>query len=252
MKLPQTAVALVAPAVVAAVALFAAAPAGAEGCRPIDSIPYTIDEPGLYCLVCDFQTDLDVGAAITVDADNVTIDFQQFSIDNRSAGWGTGAIGVQAYERSDVVVRNGTLMGFFEGVSLSGPLGVQTSNNHLVEDMRIAYSIRNGIGINGFGSVVRRNVVYETGNAEEVGTGIFLTGWRHHVVDNDVERVLPPKGSTGISFTSGGDNHLAENNRITSAETGIWMAGRNTKYRDNLTNEVGVPYTGGLDVGNNF
>lgn len=248
MKLSKT----ILPAFVAVLALAAAVPAGAAGCRPIDTIPYTIEEPGLYCLVCDFRTELEDGAAIDVQADNVTIDFQQFSIDNRAVGWGTSAFGVSALERSDVVVRNGTLFGFFEGVVLSGPLNVQTSNNHLVEDMRIGYSIRAGIEINGHGSVVRRNVIYDTGNSKENGTGILLFGWRHHVVDNDVEQVLPPGSSAGISFTSSGDNHLAENNRVTGAHYGIWIGGFNTKYRDNLTNEVSVAYTGGVDVGNNY
>ena len=40
------------------------------------------------------------------------------------------------------------------------------------------------------------------------------------------------------------------NNRINVTDNGVDMSGTQ-KYGDNLTNEVTIPYTGGIDAGNN-
>jgi hypothetical protein len=235
-------------ALTAVLALALASPAVA--CNVLTSLPATIDEPGKYCLERDFFLALDKGTAIRIDSDDVVLDFQGYLVSNRAAGLETGALGVAAYERNNITVRNGTLIGFYEGVSLSGPLGVQTSNNHLVEGMRVTSSTRTGIGINGMDCVVRGNVVYEVGVGGETGTGILLTGWRHKAVDNDVQRIVGSAG-TGISYTSGGGNGLILGNRITGARYGVWISGSSARYRDNVTHETSTAYVGGVDLGNN-
>ena len=55
----------------------------------------------------------------------------------------------------------------------------------------------------------------------------------------------------GFAF-SGSKDVLVVGNRITNAEVGIFFAGSNGKYRDNLTVTVEKPYLGdGTDAGSN-
>src|SRR6185436_7417404 len=100
--------------------LFAAAPAHAApgGCAVINYLPYTINQPGCYCLAGNLTTVLSSGNAITIDADNVYLDLDGHTIDNRGAGNSTAALGVYAYNRANVTVRNGAIRGFYTGVFL--------------------------------------------------------------------------------------------------------------------------------------
>lgn len=225
-----------------------------ETCRPIDSLPAVISEPGSHCLTSDFAVDLQGGAAITVEADHVTVDLGGHTIENRDT---TGiALGVYSWERSHVVVRNGTLVGFFEAVGLSGPFGTNLSRNHLVEGLRVIASGRTAIGIVGSDSIVRGNTIFGVGDGvtpKEARSGLFLGGWRHRAIDNDIFRVVGGFGlDVGIRFLDGG-SHMAFGNRISSAEAAILFPSAHAgQYRDNVANEALLPaFHGGLDLGGN-
>jgi hypothetical protein len=57
--------------------------------------------------------------------------------------------------------------------------------------------------------------------------------------------------TTGI-LLSGGSDMVVVNNRITEANFGIYSGSLNLgKYRDNVTVNVGVRYTGGTSIANN-
>ena len=245
---------VVAAAVVAA-GLVTGAPAAADTCRPIDSLPIVLDEPGLYCLTRDFELDMVGGAAIEVRADRVTVDLQGHLVDNTRA-WGNDAVGVFAWERTHVVVRNGSLAGFREGVALSGPAGNSTSAFHLVEGMRISRSTRSAVGIEGRDSIIRGNTILEvlSLNQKERAQGILAGGWRHRVIDNDIAvvngSVLP---DVGILF-SGGEHHIATGNRVSGADVAISFDGGRGLYRDNLAVEIpccASAFQGGTDLGGN-
>lgn len=248
-------------AVVATLLTFAAAahaqPKGLRDCTVIDSLPAVLSAPGSYCLTRDFATALAGGAAIWVDSDDVTVDLRGHAIDNSGAAPGNGALGIASWERSRVVVRNGAITGFWEGVSLSGPSGTQLSENHLVEGMRISRSGRIGIGISGRDSIVRGNTLHHTGvgaNQKEPVTGIWVAGWRHRVLDNDVVRTFGSVVSNvAILFLDGGSG-MAVGNRISASEQAIvFPLSGNGFYRDNLANEVACcdPFVGGTDLGGN-
>lgn len=238
---------------IVALGLVLAAPAAADTCRPIDSLPIALDEPGLYCLTRDFDLDLVGGAAIEVRADRVTIDLQGHLIDN-TRNRPNDAMGVFAWERSHVTVRNGSLAGFREGVALSGPAGTSASAFHLVEGLRVTDSSRSAIGINGRDSIVRGNTVINVFAVSQKAAvqGISLAGWRHRALDNDVHVV---RGSVlddvAILFFDGG-SHLAVGNRITASDVAISFYGVTGMYRDNLATEMsGQVFHGGTDIGGN-
>jgi hypothetical protein len=75
----------------------------------------------------------------------------------------------------------------------------------------------------------------------------------NRVIDNDIIGVIAGDfgGSEGIYFGQDTGTCLAIGNCIPDTWDGIMMAGRYTKYRDNLTTHVAMPCTGGTDAGNN-
>ena len=96
----------------------------------VESLPATISTPGHWCLRRDLSIAQDSGAAITIVANNVTLDCNDFKLDGLSAGLDTLAFGVLAQERANTTVRRCVVRGFYVGVRLVG-------GGHLVEDNQL-------------------------------------------------------------------------------------------------------------------
>lgn len=244
-------------AVFAALLLAPASPAAAD-CIPV-TVPAVIDEPGSYCLVEDFEGPLDRQTAIAIESDHVILDLQGHLIRNTSLPEeGRLGQGVGAWERSHIVVRNGSIAGFWEGVSLGQEFGgVQSSVNHLVEDLRVYDCQRMGIGVGGSESVIRNNVVqniHGIGIESEV-SGLFISGNRHRVIGNDVSRITGENPSRwGIRLLEG-LHSVVIGNRLTATRNGILMDKTDSVYRDNLVVEIAsgnAAYSGGIDAGGNL
>ncbi|QSX79694.1 right-handed parallel beta-helix repeat-containing protein [Agrilutibacter solisilvae] len=209
------------PFALAALALAWAAPVTAaesyENCTGfIDSLPVEISSQGTWCLRHDASTALTSGAAITINTNNVTIDCNDFKLGGLSAGTATMAIGIHAVGRSNVVVRHCSVRGFYRGIYLvSGPGG------HVVEDNRLDNNTRTGIRVDGDGSVVRRNLVRDTGGTTvTVGSAnAIITTGDIDIVDNTVVGVLPgvDGSGNGNAFGIRADNSTGgtvEHNRV--------------------------------------
>jgi hypothetical protein len=163
-------------------------------------------------------------------------------------------------------VRNGTIRGFNYGISLAAPLGyvntpVRPSHSFLVENVRLIESRTAGIEVVGYDSEIRGNYIAHTGGSPDPrlsghAWGIIGAGDGLRVIDNDVTHThantAQRGGVTTAIFLAGGLDMVVVNNRITEANFGIYSGGLNWgKYRDNVTINVGVPYTGGTNIGNN-
>jgi nitrous oxidase accessory protein NosD len=221
-------------------------------CTPLTALPVTISSPGVYCLTSDLNVNLpSQSTAITIEANSVVIDLNGHRIANL-AGPGTLATGISALERQNITIRNGSIRGFLYGIFLVGP----NAAGHVIEDLRIYRCTFKGIEVWGLGSVVRRNQVLTTGpgpfNFLENGFGILVDGSGTRVIDNDVVFVRGSLGDSGIAIHVSGEDGMVVNNRVTDAAFGILLwPGSGVKYRDNLTTNVGTPYRGGTDAGNN-
>ena len=88
--------------------------------RGIHSLPVTINSAGTYCLDRNLSMSATTGAAITVNANDVTVDLKGFKIDGSGAGAGTLTLGVSANGRRGLTVRNGRIRGFFQGIQVTG------------------------------------------------------------------------------------------------------------------------------------
>ena len=158
----------------------------------IDVVPAVISTPGNWCLRQHLRTNLTSTNAIEVQSNNVTIDCNGFMLDNQAAGPGTYSAGVSARGVSNITVRNCTIEGFYYGTFISsaesagvrGPLG----SGHIVENSRFSQNRYAGVDVDGFGSVIRGNIVTNTGSG--VG-GVGIVAWAPvDVIDNVVDGVF--------------------------------------------------------------
>lgn len=161
----------------------------------IDSVPATITTQGTWCLRKDLSTNITNGAAISIAANNVTIDCNDFKLGGLAAGNASMAIGIQASGRQNATVRNCNVRGFHFGLALSDGGG------HLVEDNRLDNNLYVGISVSGENNRVRRNAVYDTGGFPNYGASSAIDAWAD-ITDNTVSGVFgtyqPINGSYGI------------------------------------------------------
>ena len=155
----------------------------------IDSLPATINSQGTWCLRGNLSTAISSGTAITIATNNVTIDCNNFKIGGLAAGPGTFAVGIGADTRLNATIRNCNVRGFRIGINLDGNSG----GNHLVENNRVDNNTLAGIAVDGDGSMVRGNVVSDTGGttiAFDTRTWGIITTGTVDVIDNTVSNVV--------------------------------------------------------------
>ena len=189
----------------------------------IDALPATISTQGVWCLHHDVATAITSGNAITIDANNVTLDCNGFKIGGLAGGPGTWARGVHVpFGRVNATVRNCSVRGFQYGLFLFG-------DRHLVERNRLDANTVIGIVSNGNGIVIRANAVNDTGGApdERDATAIYAQGSGTRVVDNSIHGVVPAGWPDGQKLPYGIliERGIAQGNRVTGlVQNGIQPA----------------------------
>ena len=230
-------------------------PAQAEtvNCTPVTALPALINVQGIHCFTGDLSTAITSGNAIDIQTNNVVLDLNGFKLGGLAAGPGTNANGIQASDRQNITIRNGTIRGFFIGILLTGSAA---SQGHVVEDIRADQNTFAGIEVNGTGNIVRNNQVVTTGGSTCCAVdayGILVSGAEARVLNNDVTDTFK-QGSgiaRGITILGAASTGLVVNNRITVADRGIEYFDSTGKFSDNVTFDVTTPFTGGTDIGNN-
>jgi len=210
MRTPRSLViAALALAVLAGAASRASAASSYDSCVGfIDVLPTVISTPGRWCLRQHLITNFTTNNAIEVRTNNVTIDCNGFTLDNRAAGRGTASAGMLAWGFSNIRVRNCTIEGFFYGTFISGDLAADNhpplQSGHVVENNRFSQNRYAGIHVDGFANVIRGNIVTNTGGALNWGGGVGIVAWAPvDVIDNIVDGVFgasesPNWGNVGI------------------------------------------------------
>jgi hypothetical protein len=149
----------------------------------IASLPTTISTQGTWCLKTNLATAINVGAAITIATNNVTIDCNDFRVGGLSAGLTTDAVGILIDNRHNAVVRNCGIRGFLEGIRVSG-----TSSGALLERNRFDGNTAAGITLGGDGHAVHFNRIIDTGGrpASNRTDGILSTATNTQITDNAI------------------------------------------------------------------
>lgn len=150
--------------------LLSASSSAADGVVLIDQatvmasggFPYKITEPGSYRLNGNLAVKAADTTAINIDASNVTIDLNGFSITGPGSSVGLYGIADLSADTA-VAVRNGIIVGFSYGIQLTGSGFKDAVTGAIIENMRV---YNNGVGISsGPSSLLRNNVV--TGNISD-------------------------------------------------------------------------------------
>jgi parallel beta-helix repeat protein len=254
-------------------------------CVPITDIPTTILESGVYCLTDDLATSITTGNAITLEANNITIDLNGWTLDGSGAGTATEATGIYGYQLNNITIRNGTIQGFHYGVHLD----VDSDNyfaslGNLIERIRASANTGAAFFTNGVGNVIRHNHIVNTGNstisANYNAYGVASYGTNCEVMYNTINNTAASNNGTakaiylmnaGYSIIEGNQisglysgllnmygiylvsSHdvIVRGNSISSSYWGVFFdTEASGKYMDNLT-EVQTAYTGGTPVGTN-
>ncbi|QDH71414.1 right-handed parallel beta-helix repeat-containing protein [Marilutibacter alkalisoli] len=189
----------------------------------INSVPATIVTQGTWCLNKDLGTGMASGAAITVNTNNVTIDCNDFKLGGLAAGTGTLTIGIQANSRYNLTVRQCNIRGFNRGVATTNGGG------HRIENNRFDSNTLRGIDIQSPGSVIRGNLVIDTGGSTSSAAAAYGINAADGVdiIDNTVIGVAP--GGTnanafGIGSNFNGDGSINSNRVRGLAANGTGLA----------------------------
>jgi hypothetical protein len=265
-----------------------AGPAAAETllCTTIAEVPYVISQPGIYCLDRDIQMSSEApGAAITIASSQVVLDLNGFTLRNLPVHpRNTATNGIHAVNREHVTVKNGTVSGFLRGVYLQGN-SAGLNEGHVVEGIQADGNTYEGISVDGSGVLLRDNRVRLIIGSHlpeyQVAKGLWVMGAGVQVLDNHVFEVhgMPGGGpgygiyvnamgavvrgnrvgngrqvtETAVAITVRQPDALVTDNRMSWTDVGlIFESGGAGKYRDNVTANVGTPYSGGTSIGNNY
>ena len=221
--------------VLAGVAWMLPATARAETtvCTEISALPAVISTGGTYCLKKNLSTNITSGAAITIAANNVTLDCNGRKIGAREGGLATQAIGIFSGATQNTVLENCSIRGFYKGIWIIGDFVT-------VQDNRLDLNTRAGIDLNGAGSLVRRNRIFDTGGSTisngavpfainvtgdsdvidniivgVLGTGSAVLGIYVHesdggsVTNNRIRQLIPANGYSAVAISAGGNNNRA-------------------------------------------
>ena len=183
-------------------------------CTPITSVPVTITAQGIYCLTGKLGTNQTSGTAITINANNVTIDLNGWKVDDGAAGTGTQAYGIYS-AANNVTIKNGIVRGFYWAFYLTG-------SGAIVQDMLIDSNTYVGIDVSGPGALIEHNQVVNTGGNTSPGGayGIVINGDGSTISDNIV---------SGLTNGSGGN------------EYGIYLNNTTSIARNNVVSNTSIP-----------
>ncbi len=203
--------------------------ADAASTYTIDTLPITINKPGIYKLSQSLSV---TDSAIQILSDDVEIDLSGHSISG-PVDDKVETFGISSFGNNHIVVRNGSINGFTYGVYISALVdSLQTtsdmdSGKHRVEQVRVHGSTFRGIRVEGKNSTIANNQVVDIGGTTLVSNayniGIEAYGPNIQIKNNIVEEV---RGSgisdlgegVGISLTRFNQNSLIEGNAIYNRE----------------------------------
>jgi len=209
----------------------------------ISSLPYTINFPGFYYLGGNL-TYTGTSEAITVNADDVTLDLMGFSLNSASRHTGNG---IFITEQKNVEIRNGTVRGFNFALAETSSNGA----NHRVINVRV---IDNNVGVtlSGQGHLIKGCMA---ANNTTDGLGIGSNG----TIIGNVAQTCGGKGIIGSGTVSGnmvsdcgygiyfnGAGRLIGNTVVcNSGQTGFYISTHIALVDQNTVSGAGTHKTGG-------
>ena len=211
---------------------------------PIDSMPFTISEPGSYYITKNL-TYL-TGSGITIDTNNVTLDLKGFTLYG-----GAGTIfaaaknGITINGNNNSII-NGVMRGWTNGIYILG-------DNNEIKNCRL-YKSFGGLYVFGTGNLIEHCTI-----SFNSLWGLRLDGSRHVIQYNILDNNNPlaqnssPQGApaavSGFASATFFRNHLSNNGSYGFLITGICLLEENTVENTFGTNGIAYYFTGNGDDG---
>jgi hypothetical protein len=233
---------------------------------PLSDYQTNLTVSGSYYLVTNIFSGTNVNDAINIRTNvrNITIDLNGFSIINTNGPGSPSEVGVRISEATNVVIKNGQIIGFDRGIRVEGLCyGIVVENLHIMNCRRAAIEMNNTGGSTAVPTITIRNCVIEdmdgTGEATNVSVdGIALLNCTASVQDCVIRDVIAAgTGSASCIDALSPTNTIVDNNFFGNADVGLKVTGGGTRvyYRNNISAGVVTPYSaasGGVDRGGNF
>lgn len=246
----------------------------------INSVPYTINAAGYYQLGGNLVYSATSGNIITINANNVMLDFAGHYIAGPNNVPSSTLYGVYSSEHSNLIIRNGTVAYCYEGIYLLGNGSSTSLNyNHRVDNMLLSHCYYEGInlyyatnssvkdcsasfiggntqnsfalGIHftyGSGNSVESSTVTNVDSTGGISYGIYTSGSGGSANNNKVSNVTV-NGSTASSSSNGINGFtFANGDTVYNAYYGFNSC---TKYLNCLTASCNTAFSGGTSVGGN-
>lgn len=183
-----------------------ASEAGTQCTGTITALPTVINTPGTWCLARDLTTTITQGFVVFIGSDDVTLDCNGHRLAPRVMNPNAETLGVVAADQRNITVRNCRVDGFRFGILLQNGSDLEASNNRLSKNTYV------GIFMVGDNSVIRNNVVFDTGGK---GTAIGIEGLGDvDIIENVVSGVRPAATSFDPNPSAIGIASLYENPTI--------------------------------------
>lgn len=152
----------------------------------ISIVPFTIDSSGFYYLDRSLTA---TGTAITITADNVTLDLMGFTLTGPGKESGVER-GIDIDGQNNVEIRNGTVTNFGgDGIN-----EVHGGSSHRIVNVRLIGNGSRGVHLSGNGHLVQNCSAYDNDFS-----GFSLLG-----ISMVIGNVSKQNGGIGISVTGGG------------------------------------------------
>lgn len=208
----------------------------------ITSVPYAINNPGIYVLNTDLAY-AGSGTAIAINSHDVTLDFQGHLLYSTSTT-GTPAIGVGfSANEQNVTIKNGTLSAFNTAINIPGGIG------QVVEGMRIESYFPFGQS----GPSGPNGIIIMDGSGCLIDNNYLYTCWIAINDSNSSDQISRNRifNCSQLGILVAGDSYL-EGNFVSHCQGGISCTG-GAKLRFNTTEDCTYPFTGGTLItdGNN-
>lgn len=179
---------------------------------PISSLPYVISSSGSYYitgnLTCPANTH-----AITINADDVSIDFKGHTITGQGAGTSIYN-GIYASAKKNIEISNGAIKEFYQGIWMNS-----TSNAVRIIGIRSSSNTSNGILISGSETFIKDCIVFNNSSSG-------ISGGSNATVLNCIAY---SNGGSGIY--AGKDSNLSGNRTSSNNLSGIHTV-NNCKIKD--------------------
>ncbi len=198
----------------------------------ISALPATINTPGSYIVTANL---IGSGTGITINASNVTIDFQGFTVAGPGSGSPGTGVNVPAAQKN-VTLKNGTLSGWTSGVAaanttyaridglavmgaVSGPLGTGLSvgSHSIVQDCNVS-------GFSDVGVIASFSTVRDCVVTDNVNVGVFSSEGSY-IYSNLIRNNGIGFYSYGPGLKAGADFNYVRNNHICYNTSDIQLGG---------------------------